>query len=810
MDVLLCLARHAPRVVSKRRAMEEVWQGAHIGEEVISHAIWDLRKAFADDARKPRYIQTIPRRGYRLLAEVRVPAQNPSPKDSIELITGTRLGDYEILSWLGRGSMGVVYKAHDHRLDREVALKFLAPELVDDPGACRRFQREAKLAASLDHPNLATVFEVGRATGGRQFIATAYYSGSSLRDRLSKNRLDEAEAIRICSQIADGLRVAHENGIVHRDIKPANILFTGDGTVKIADFGIAKLLGASGGTQTGVSVGTPAYKSPEQSRCLEIDHRSDIWSLGVVLFEMVNGERPFQADYEHEVVHAALSSDPESSKKPDEMMISPPVKAIIQKMVAKNPEDRYQSTVELLGALKRLQNYQNSPDKPRTDRSWKLSRRWLLVLATLASVFLIASLALRGSRSGPLPSRAEEASSPEIRRLIDQGIHYELRGDDVESLKEAERMYRKALSIGSDHAEANARLALLLAVRQEQIQDSDVLEEIDDLAAQAVKSDPAFALAWVAKARLALLKGHLDAAVEAATQAVNLDPDCARELECDRGYTALGEALLEKGKMKEGLETISRGTEVGKGYIRARQVLAQRLWNLGELNAAAVEYQQILEYAPDYPTALNNLGIIYLETNRNLEASGIFRRLLEKKKDFRFANNLGVALYNRQLWQESIDAFETGYRLNPSSPTAPMGLGDAYVTSGQPEKAPHWYEIALENYDRILNQESSPIDRLGQRAVCLAKLGRLTEAEQVIKDLLAKEPTRPTLLSYAARIYALTGDLKMLLQYARKAVQAGLSPEVLISDPSFQPYLGEARLLEILEISAVDSTQPRT
>src|SRR5947208_2582922 len=165
MQVLVCLAQHAPNVVSKQRLMREVWGESFVSEEVLSHAIWELRKAFGDDARNPRYIQTLARKGYRLLAEV---SYRVSPEP---LAVGSRIGNYEILQMLGGGAMGEVYKAVDQRLGRVVALKFLPADLARDPSARRRFLHEAKAVASLDHPNVATLYEVGESEGGRMFLA---------------------------------------------------------------------------------------------------------------------------------------------------------------------------------------------------------------------------------------------------------------------------------------------------------------------------------------------------------------------------------------------------------------------------------------------------------------------------------------------------------------------------------------------------------------------------------------------------------------------------------------------------------------
>ena len=191
---------------------------------------------------------------------------------------------YKILEELGEGGMGIVYKAKDTKLDRTVALKFLPPELTRDEEAKERFIQEAKAASALDHPNICTIYEIDETKDNRMFISMACYEGESLREKIDKGLVKIEEATDIAAQIAQGLDKAHKKGIIHRDIKPANIMITEDGVVKIVDFGLAKLAGQVKLTRTGTTLGTVAYMSPEQAQGEAVDHRTDIWSLGVVLY----------------------------------------------------------------------------------------------------------------------------------------------------------------------------------------------------------------------------------------------------------------------------------------------------------------------------------------------------------------------------------------------------------------------------------------------------------------------------------------------------------------------------------------------
>jgi serine/threonine protein kinase len=225
-------------------------------------------------------------------------------------VLGETVTHYRILEELGRGGMGVVYLAEDIRLGRRVALKFLPPDASRDAEVTQRFIQEARTASALDHPNVCTIYEIRESQDSRLFIAMACYDGETLEQRLRRGRLSVAEAIDVALQMARGLRKAHEAGIVHRDIKPANVFLTRDGIVKILDFGIAKLGGAQALTRTGMTLGTGAYMSPEQIRGEEADARTDLWSLGIVLYEMLSGERPFGGERELVTMYAAVNEPP--------------------------------------------------------------------------------------------------------------------------------------------------------------------------------------------------------------------------------------------------------------------------------------------------------------------------------------------------------------------------------------------------------------------------------------------------------------------------------------------------------------------
>jgi len=275
-----------------------------------------------------------------------------TPSERLQKVS-TIAGKYKILSEIGRGGMGVVYKAKDIRLKRTVALKFLPAELTKDKGARKRFIQEAQAAAALEHPNICTVFEVDE-DDGQTFIAMSYIAGQSLKDKLKDGPMDVDEAKDIAVQVAEGLRDAHEKGIIHRDIKPANIMLTKKGQAKITDFGLAKLSWGVDLTKTSTIMGTVAYMSPEQARGEEVDHRTDIWSLGVVLYEMIGRQRPFRSDQEQALIYAILNEEPElvATLRKD---VPIGFEMILHKCLHKDARNRYKDMETLIKELNSIE-----------------------------------------------------------------------------------------------------------------------------------------------------------------------------------------------------------------------------------------------------------------------------------------------------------------------------------------------------------------------------------------------------------------------------------------------------------------------
>lgn len=223
---------------------------------------------------------------------------------------GKTISHYKILEKLGEGGMGIVYKAQDTKLDRIVALKFLPEHLLCDEEAKKRFVHEAKAASALNHPNITTIYEINEVEG-ECFISMEYIDGKSIKKLIEEKGFSIEGILKIAIQIAEGLSAAHKKGITHRDIKTDNIMLTEEEVVKIMDFGLAKLKGVTKLTRTGSTLGTLQYMSPEQSQGIEVDHRSDIFSFGVILYEMITGQLPFKGEHEASVIYSIVNETPE-------------------------------------------------------------------------------------------------------------------------------------------------------------------------------------------------------------------------------------------------------------------------------------------------------------------------------------------------------------------------------------------------------------------------------------------------------------------------------------------------------------------
>ena len=437
-QILTALLEHPGQLVSREELRKRLWSSSTFVdfEHGLNKAMNRLREVLEDSADQPRFIETLPRRGYRFIATVervenRAAGRAVEPNAQVQStsapgsLAGKKVSHYRVLDILGGGGMGIIYRAEDLKLGRRVALKFLPEELWSDAKALERFEREARAVSALDHPNICAIHEFGEYEG-QPFMVMPLLEGQTLRDRIAERAspLVINELLSLAIQITDALETAHQKSIIHRDIKPANIFITTRGEPKILDFGLAKLMGDSEAvpcqeapmglsthlslSRTGVALGTAAYMSPEQVRGEKLDARTDLFSFGLVLYEMASGQQAFTGHTTAMLHDAILNGTPTSARKLNPELPHK-LEEIINKALEKDRERRYQSAAQMNADLEGLQRGA-APGGSRSSWRAVVAGLCVFVLAIGASFWL----AKRALSSSPSQERLPELKQRQL------------------------------------------------------------------------------------------------------------------------------------------------------------------------------------------------------------------------------------------------------------------------------------------------------------------------------------------------------------------------------------------------------------
>lgn len=729
---------------------------------------------------------------------------------------GAAFSHYRILKEIGSGGMGVVYKAHDESLDRVVALKFLPPHLIKNEEARKRFVHEARAASALDHINVGTVYEIGETPDGHLYIAMGFYDGPNLKQRIAEGRLGVLEAIDIAIQLARGLGQAHLRGIVHRDIKPSNVIIAGDVTAKIVDFGLAKLTDATRITRTGETTGTPAYMSPEQVRCEEIDARSDLFSLGVVIYEMLTGGHPFRGDNQAAIAHSILNDRPDS---PSSLNSDVPeaLDAIVARALEKCPDSRYQSAEEVLADLETIRTAVASGVEARLkSKSRALGRSLIIALvcvaavtvfviylgslprhepATLAPPGLVAVLKLPHYRMVLAPFwAAEEEGRGEgimMQSLLAQEIEGALGGDEDISLVvldsgEAPRLRSDALALGR---EMNADMVVWGNVigAGEGCQVHPRITVVDPLVGIEDQSPETFMANTEGPGPIGVREEQASSIADLAILSVSkyyktTDPDKALTLidglpadNADR-YMLQGEILLQLDRSDEAIAAYEMASSLSP---EAPLPHIEKGWALyfgdADFTECEAAFMKAVEVAPADASGHLNLATFYAYKGHTRAAvSEIEKCLPLAGTNADTHSRIGAAYSLAGRYNDAIEAYRTAITLAPGDADARCGLAAAYSEMRMHDAAAD----ELAQATRLAPDEAFPWLSLGWVRIQQASYD---EAVACFKQAANRDPGDMTVYLGMGRAYAELGER----DEAARAFQKAVATERALSGPLF-------------------------
>ncbi|HSR16525.1 MAG TPA: protein kinase [Ignavibacteriaceae bacterium] len=715
---------------------------------------------------------------------------------------GKTILHYRILEKLGEGGMGVVYLAEDSKLKRQVAIKFLPHFIAANKEERQRFEIEAQAAASLNHPNISTIYAI-EESDDEIFIVMEYIDGVELKDKINppssplSKRGDTGglpinEAINIAIQIAEGLEAAHKKGIIHRDIKSGNVMITKDGKVKIMDFGLAKIGGGIQITKIGSTIGTVAYMSPEQTRGDEIDNRSDIWSLGVILYEMLTGKLPYRGDFEQAVIYSILNEEPVSvsSIRKD---IPLKLEQVIQKILNKNPILRYQSAEEFLKELKELQNktghaksetdktiavlpFENiSPDKETDYFADGLTEELIINLSRIKEVSIVA-------RTNSMRFKGTNKDVNTIGREL--GVRYIMTG--------SVRKFMDDLRISVQMIEVNKGIQLWGETYKGKLADIfDIQEKVSKEIADAMmlKLSPvekveltkkptlnAEAFDCYLRGRNFLLnrtKNNLDFAILLFEKAVELDSRFAA------AYAGLGEAY-------------------GAMY---RDFDRQEVW----LDKALDVSLKALMYDSSLSEAYASLGLAYFGKSELDQALAATKKAIELDPNNSNAYWILSRIYHSTDHdKEAIEALEKVVSINPNFFTAYDDLEMYLERIGDLEKYKNVLQTVISIVPKYLIQHPEDTYRRMAYAVTLAKVGKTKEAKMEGDKALELSPDDPIMMYYGACLYARLGEKKEAIRLIGDSIKSGYENfEWIKRDPDFENIRNEPEFVELINTNKI-------
>jgi len=871
-QVLLMLVERGGEIATREEIRKKLWPNDTVVEfdQSINAVIKKLRKALGDSVEEPKYIKTLARLGYRLMVPVERVAADAADKVSrvgvsrdiydsalrskraASSLTGKTVSHYRVLEIVGGGGMGVVYRAEDLKLGRAVALKFLPEELGDDPKALERFEREARAASALDHPNICSIYEFGEHEG-QPFIVMQLLEGETLRDRLAsaasgvsaERAFSVDQLVDVAVQIVMGLEAAHERGIIHRDIKPANIFLTNRGLVKILDFGVAKLmefgehpqvapepqdpaaplstfdgaLDALNATRTGVAMGTTGYMSPEQARGDRLDARTDLFSFGLVLYEMATGQRAFGGETAAVVRDAVLNSTPVPLRELNSTLPATLV-ATIDKALEKDREQRYQSAAQMRTDLLTTQRRRTA----QKSRQPSGSRRWKLTAAAVIFVVMTVGIGLWVGRVWKSPNAPKLTDKDTIvlanfdnktgdavfDETLKQGLSVLLRQSPFLDII-SERKVNQTLKLMGRQAGDSLTPEVAREVCQRAGSKAMLTGSIAGLGSQYVISlkavscttgDPLAEAREQAADKDRVLKALDKAVVSVRSQlgeslgsvekyATPLDQATTPSLEALKAYSLGLKTLYAKGDTAA-LPFFKRAVELDPNFARAyySMALAYRNLNQGGLATENGRKAYALRDRVSEQERFAIEGYYYDHVTGELEKAAEAVELWQKDypKDVSPYGELAIIYCELGNHERELEEDRGALRLAPNYGAVYQNLAAGYINLNRLDEAEAVYKQAEER--KLVSAEG-----LLQDHYLLAFLeGDTTQMAQLAASAMGKPGTEDLLLATEADTEAWHGKLKKARELTQRAIDSAQHND---AQETAATYLAAAALREV-------------
>jgi len=736
-------------------------------------------------------------------------------------MVGEVLLHYRIDERLGAGGMGVVWKATDINLGRAVAVKVLRPEDTADPVRVSRFLREARSASTLNHPNIVTIYEANTA-GETPFIAMEFVRGATLQQKLKEGAIEVPRTIEIALDICAALDHSHAAGIVHRDLKPGNIMLTAAGSVKVVDFGLAKRTGRANPsedeatvtaplTSEGVTVGTATYMSPEQAVGDLVDARSDLFSLGIVLYEMLTRIRPFDSESKVSVLRRVVHHDPVPLR---EIVNGIPVslEAVVARCLEKEPANRYQSAAQVASALRDVQADLSRAASISTMTMAvtavrrRIPLRRLAAAGAVAAVLAAAGIGLHyypnlllrnpvrtsGTTTAVTPATftTDFEAYQAARSYLD---HYYKNG----YLDKAREALDAALRLNPNYAPAYAGLSELYLRRNLVTPDAQWVNQSKDAARKAVELNPDLATSHVALG-LALAESPEARDRESATAefhtALRLDPKNAW------GFWGLAKSAAAAGDRPAAEKDFQEAVALAPGDWTLLNEFGIFLARTDRYEEAADRWQQALKIAPDNVRLLRNLGAIYHFLDRDEDAAQTFQKGLVIEPTASLYTNLGTARFFQGRYNDAVEAFEKALQLDGGGNYLFWGnLADGYRWApGQRPKAKDAYDHAIQLLREKIKTAPEDANLQATLALYLVRAGNQDEAASQLAAI--EKLPKKTAASYfnVALTSEILGRREQALRSLESALNAGYPTHEVRNEPDLVSLRADARFLPLL------------